>query len=306
MFKSTHAQGDLVQVEEGATRFLGLEGLTVGQVVIDDARGRIVHAVTADEVAAGCPECGVVSTSRKGRVVTFPRDVPYGQDLVRLVWHKHRWRCQERLCPRGSFTESIGQVPARARLTCRLRGEVGAAAADRFSCLLGAAAHYRVSWPIAHAALAGHIAGPLAEPLPILHAYTVKEDLRALLALAGTNPTRAEIAHQLERFYRRAASCPAPEAHRLAETIEAWWPAIEAAITTGYSNARSEGYNRLAKHVGRNAFGFRNVDNQRQRIRWACTPTPAGLSQEHPVARSSLKCRERSTLRRSGGLGKGG
>jgi transposase len=49
------------------------------------------------------------------------------------------------------------------------------------------------------------------------------------------------------------------------------WPAIEAAITTGYSNARSEGYNRLAKHVGRNAFGFRNVDNQRQRIRWACT-----------------------------------
>ena len=107
--------------------------------------------------------------------------------------------------------------------------------------------------------------------IEILHAYTVKEDLRALLALAGTNPSRAEIAHQLERFYRRAASCPAPEAHRLAETIEAWWPAIEAAITTGYSNARSEGYNRLAKHVGRNAFGFRNVDNQCQRIRWACT-----------------------------------
>ena len=31
----------------------------------------------------------------------------------------------------------------------------------------------------------------------------------------------------------------------LASTIEAWWPAIEAAIITGYSNARSEGYNRL-------------------------------------------------------------
>ena len=440
MFKSTHVQGDLGQVEEGATRLLGLEGLTVVQVVVDDAGGRIVHAVTAAEVPAGCPECGVISTSRKGRVVTFPRDVPYGADLVRLVWHKHRWRCQERLCPRGSFTESIGQVPARARITARLRGEVGAAAADRFSCVLAAAVHYRVSWPIAHAALAGHIAFPLAEPLPvvkvlgidetrrgkpvwaqdpvtrrwrivhdrwhtgivdavgtagllahvegrtstaviswldaqpqewrdqvthvtidlsasyakavrvglpeavlvadrfhlihlandmltevrqrvtrehygrrgraidpawtnrrrlltgferlspeaftrmwnglidtgdpgieILHAYTVKEDLRALLALAGTNPSRGAIAHQLERFYRRAASCSAPEAHRLAETIEAWWPAIEAAITTGYSNARSEGYNRLAKHVGRNAFGFRNVDNQRQRIRWACT-----------------------------------
>jgi hypothetical protein len=56
LFKSTHAQGDLVQVEEGATRLLGLEGLTVVQVVIDDSGGRIVHAVTADEVAAGCPD----------------------------------------------------------------------------------------------------------------------------------------------------------------------------------------------------------------------------------------------------------
>jgi hypothetical protein len=32
-----------------------------------------------------------------------------------------------------------------------------------------------------------------------------------------------------ERFYRRAASFSAPEAHRLAETIEGWWPAVEAA-----------------------------------------------------------------------------
>ncbi|MEO3936756.1 hypothetical protein V3N99_08350 [Dermatophilaceae bacterium Soc4.6] len=30
-------------------------------------------------------------------------------------------------------------------------------------------------------------------------------------------------------------------------------------------------FNRLAKHVGRDAFGFRNVINHRRRIRWACT-----------------------------------
>ena len=46
---------------------------------------------------------------------------------------------------------------------------------------------------------------------------------------------------------------------------------MEAAILTGHSNARSEGYNRLAKHEGRNAFGFRNPINQRRRIRWART-----------------------------------
>ncbi len=105
----------------------------------------------------------------------------------------------------------------------------------------------------------------------VLQAYTVKEELRALLALAGTTPDRELISHRLFTFYSRAAACDIPEVHRLAETIEDWWPAIEAAIVTGYSNARSEGYNRLAKHVGRDAFGFRNVDNQRRRIRWACT-----------------------------------
>jgi len=416
-----------------------LEGLEVVKVVVDDSGGRVVHVRTAESTPA-CPECGVVSTSVKGQVATFPRDLPYGESSVRLVWHKLRWRCREGLCPRGSFTESIRQVPPRARITTRLRREVGQAAADRFSCVMGAAAHYRVSWPVVHAALSAHISGPLGEPLPpvavlgidetrrgkpvwaqdpdtgrwrvvhdrwhtgivdaagdcgllahiegrtstaviawldtqpqawregithvtidlsasyakairvglphavivadrfhlvhlandmltdvrqrvtrehygrrgraidpawtsrrrlltgfeklspeafmrmwnglldtgdpgieILHAYTVKERLRALLALAGTNPTRRELTHRLEAFYRQAASCPAPEAHRLAQTIEGWWPAIEAGILTGYSNARSEGYNRLAKHVGRNAFGFRNVDNQRQRIRWACT-----------------------------------
>jgi transposase len=73
---------------------------------------------------------------------------------------------------------------------------------------------------------------------------------------------------------RISVTAPAPDPtilHRLAATVEAWWPAIEAGILTGYSNSRSEGYNRLAKHQGRNAFGFRNPVNQRRRIRWACT-----------------------------------
>jgi len=105
----------------------------------------------------------------------------------------------------------------------------------------------------------------------ILAAYTVKEELRSLLGLAGTNPERHVIRTRLDSFYQSAAATDAPEAHRLAATIEAWWPAIEAGILTEYSNSRSEGYNRLAKHQGRNAFGFRNPVNQRRRIRWSCT-----------------------------------
>ena len=93
--------------------------------------------------------------------------------------------------------------------------------------------------------------------MQVLHAYVVKERLRTLLALP-TSAGRELISHRLYQFYAQAADSDLPEAHRLTETIAAWWPAVHAAITTGHSNARSEGYNRLAKHVGRDAFGFRN------------------------------------------------
>jgi transposase len=116
---------------QDATLLLGLEGLAVAQVELDDEGGRVVHVVTDDEAAAGCPSCGVLSTSVKGHAVTRPRDVPYGQGPLRLVWHKRRWRCREAACSRGSFTESLPQVPARARLTRRLRTECGAGIATR-------------------------------------------------------------------------------------------------------------------------------------------------------------------------------
>jgi transposase len=57
--------------------------------------------------------------------------------------------------------------------------------------------------------------------------------------------------------------------HRLAGTIEAWWPQIEAFILTGVTNAASEGVNRLIKLEARNAFGFRNPISQRLRSRCA-------------------------------------
>jgi len=428
------------QVDVGADRLVNLEGLGVHRVDLDEAGCRVVHLLTATDAAAACPACGVISASLKERITTRPRDISYGESPLCLVWHKNRWRCRERACPRASFTESLPQVPPRSRLTARLRAACGAGIAEGFGDVAAAGAHFGLSWPIAHAAFITHTTPALAAPLPpvcvlgideirrgkpqwaqdpdtgkwalvadrwltgivdsagtggllghvdgrtsalvaawlkaqpqdwrngishvtidlsasyakavaqalpdavivadrfhlvslanhavtevrqratrhvrgrrgrradpewanrrrlltghehlttrsftkmwnaladtgdpgleVLHAYTVKEDLRSLLALAGTTPDRELISHRLWRFYDNAAASVSPEIHRLATTIETWWPAIEAAITTGHSNARSEGYNRLAKHQGRNAFGFRNTTNQTRRIRWSCT-----------------------------------
>ena len=440
MVKSKHVQHVHGEVESDGSRLLDLDGLAVERVDRDVFGGRVVHVRTTCESASACPTCGVFSTSVKGHATTRPRDVRYGTAPLRLVWHKRRWRCTERLCPRGSFTESLLAVPARKRLTTRLRAELGHAVAEQRRCVSEAAGHYDVGWATVHAAFVAHVKAPLAQALPsvavlgidetrrgrpvwtrdrdtgrwvlacdrwhtgfvdaagtggllaqvegrsaaavtawleeqpqqwrdqvthvaidlsasyakavcdalpgavlvadrfhvvrlandavtavrqrvirehegrrgrkvdpawrvrrrlltaherlrpetftkmwnslietgdpgleILHAYVVKEDLRALLALSGTNPERHLLRARLDTFYCRAAASNSPEVHRLATTIETWWPTIEAAIRTGYSNARSEGYNRLAKHEGRNAFGFRNPVNQRRRIRWACT-----------------------------------
>jgi transposase len=87
----------------------------------------------------------------------------------------------------------------------------------------------------------------------ILAAWIAKEKLRALLALARTGASRHQISQHLWAFYQSCADTDIPELCRLATTIEAWWPQIEAFILTGITNAASEGVNRLIKLEARTA-----------------------------------------------------
>ncbi|EWT08000.1 hypothetical protein N864_11785, partial [Intrasporangium chromatireducens Q5-1] len=152
--------------------------MAVRQVEVDEHGARTVHLVTADETAAACPTCGVISTARKGSATTHPRDVPYGPDAVRLVWHKSRWRCLEDRCPRLSFTESLPQVPPRCRLTTRLYEQVGAGVAEGYSCVSSAARAHGVSWPVAHAAFVAHVTPVLEQDLPEVAVLGIDETRR--------------------------------------------------------------------------------------------------------------------------------
>jgi transposase len=127
---------------------------------------------------------------------------------------------------------------------------------------------------------------------PILAAWNVKEDLMDLLALHGTHPTRPQVSALLARFYENAAASGLPECARLAQTISTWWPQILAAITTGVTNAGSEGVNRVIKTDARCAYGYRNPVNQRLRTRCATTRRargllPTGTSGRYAQSRSS-------------------
>lgn len=87
---------------------------------------------------------------------------------------------------------------------------------------------------------------------PVLAAWNAKEDLLDLLATARTRPDRELVHRLLHRFYPRCAASELPELHRLATTIETWWPQIHAFLTTAITNAAAEGTNRVVKTVAAN------------------------------------------------------
>jgi transposase len=117
----------------------------------------------------------------------------------------------------------------------------------------------------------------------ILTAWIAKEELRALCATVARGGHRHEIRDRLWVFYQWCADAQIPELTTLAETIETWWPAIEVFLTTGLTNARTEGTNRLIKQVKRAACGFRNRDNYRRRVRLHCTRHTRRMSARNPT-----------------------
>ena len=103
------------------TRLLGLDGLVAERVEVDAAGVPVVDLSTGCEQARCCPRCGQRALRVKQWTVTRPRNLPIAGRTVRLRWRKRRWYCSTPDCPRKSFTEQVEQVPARARLTTRLR-----------------------------------------------------------------------------------------------------------------------------------------------------------------------------------------
>lgn len=435
---SKQLSGEATSVSNATTLLLGLAGVTVDRVVLLADGSREVHVCTAEQQAACCPQCGVLSRSPKGWVITRPRDLPYGTAPIGLVWRKRRWRCQETVCGRGSFTEQLMQVPARARVTRRVRRAAAVAVGCANRSVSEVAAEFGLSWPTVHEAVVALAEEVLGEPEPtavlgidetrrgkprwesdpvtgqwrrvdrwdtgfvdltgaqgllgqaegrttatvvgwlvartpqfraavryvlidpaaayrnaitpellpnavvvvdhfhlvklandaltevrrrvtwqlrgrrgrkidpewanrrrlltgaerlrptpfakmwnqlidhdptgqILAAWIAKEELRGLLALAGTDPPAELIRAHLDTFYRWCAQTTIPELHRLASTIEAWWPEITRLLQTGLTNAGTEGINRTIKDVGRRACGFRNPTNHRRRVRLNCS-----------------------------------
>lgn len=153
------------------TLLLGLAGLVAQRVEVDDSGAAVVHLSTSDVDAARCPSCAQLSSRPKQQVTTRPRDLPHGGRGVRLLWHKRRWLCANAECGKRSFTESVPQVPSRARLTSRLRAQAGAAVCDRGATVSQAARDHGLSWPTVMDAVSAHAMAVLpdeTDPVQVL------------------------------------------------------------------------------------------------------------------------------------------
>lgn len=98
---------------------VGLAGLHVIAVSVDDEDGVLVVTVESPPRRVGCPACGVVASSHGRRDVTYI-DTPCFGRPVHLVWRKRTWRCADPDCDASTFTEQHPDVAAeRALLTAR-------------------------------------------------------------------------------------------------------------------------------------------------------------------------------------------
>jgi transposase len=187
-------------LSQDTTLLLGLGGLAAERVELDTDGRPVVHLVTADADAARCPSCTVTSTSPKQRVTTRPRDLSHGGRGIKLLWHKRRWRCRNLDCGRGSFTEQVASVPARSRLTTRLRVAAGATVGDGGRTVVQAGRDLHLSWPTVMKAVTAHAATVLPEQPDPVQALGIDETRRGRPRLRR-NPDTGEVEMIVDRWH---------------------------------------------------------------------------------------------------------
>ena len=113
-------------MDDRTTLLFALSDFLVLDVTLEpDGGRRVLVESVADQ--GGCPGCGVLSGVIKDRPTSRVKDLPHGLVPLRVFVRKRRFACVEALCGRRSFTETTVELPARARVTTRLKGKLEAA-----------------------------------------------------------------------------------------------------------------------------------------------------------------------------------
>src|SRR4029453_11350392 len=172
----------------GVSGLVGLDGFVVRAQLLDEDTGEWWLAIETTEARGWGPTCGVRAVGpgrRPGKV----RDLPLADRPVVLVWAKRLWRCPERACPMGSWSEESDEIATRAVLTERARAERPRRVGLGEQSVARAAKSFGVGWHAAMAAVWDH-GQPRVDHLTRLGApVAVGIDETSFLAATATHPT---------------------------------------------------------------------------------------------------------------------
>ncbi len=149
-------------MSDRTTLLFAMPGFRVLDVTLEPSGSRRV-LVESEATEGGCPSCGVLSALVKDRPTSRVKDLPHGPVPLRVWVRKRRFVCAERRCERGSFTETSAQLPARARLTARLRVKIGEAVTVRNRAMSDVAVEHGVAWWTVHRVLVAAAADLLGQ-----------------------------------------------------------------------------------------------------------------------------------------------
>ena len=211
-------------MSDRTTLLFALPAFRVLQVSLEPDGGRRV-LVESLATEGGCPGCGVLSALIKDRPTSRVKDLPHGVVPLRVWVRKRRFRCAEAACVRRSFTETSGQLPARSRLTTRLRTKISAAVSTTNRAMSEVGNDYGVAWWTVHRVLvaaAADVLGPAAPTTTIGIDETRARSVRWLLGEVGwrrSDPWMTSIV-DLERSSRGGIIALAPG--RSGACVEGW------------------------------------------------------------------------------------
>ena len=152
-------------MSDRTTLLFALPGFRVLDVTLEpDGGRRVLVESVADE--GGCPGCGVLSGLIKDRPTSCVKDLPHGP-VPLVVWvRKRRFACVEVLCERRSFTEVSAQLPARSRVTTRLKVKLCAAVTSTNRAVSEVATDHGIAWWTVHRILVKAAADVLGQAAP--------------------------------------------------------------------------------------------------------------------------------------------
>ena len=135
---------------ESATALVGMAGFRL--LVAAEIDGELHQLVETAATVVGCFGCGTRALS-KGRRKVRVRDLPAGGRPVVVVWWKRVWRCPDRDCEVGSWTEQTPQIAPRASMTERARAEACRQVGEQNRSVACVARDFGVGWSTIMAAV---------------------------------------------------------------------------------------------------------------------------------------------------------